>query len=392
MDSFSKIFKKSSDHNNWDKQIAFYTQSTEITADRKAKILEALNYLRVHLSNGFLKNTKNKHPLRFSIANKATHSMDWLIWLHETLKTYEQDEKNFKIIIDNLKSVEDAVKEGIPFLEVASALNKSGFKVSFEPTITGFSKKPDLKLINIENEEVIYIEVTTKLKSDSRDIVTANYLGLNRFMEGKGVYYSGKIHESIEEEEIEDVLTQINELIVLCKKGTKLKSLTLEKTKNKFELAIVNPSEMAELNEWMANKNLDNREIESANINFIDDVEKINKSKIHEEAKQIPKGELGFIYFKVDPLVLLTSNLQNILSIVKRKLLHYEHIVGVVLWASVGDAECVPFGFKFGSSFYNEFPIFEINKRMNLFILNEKSTKSISVSSMHKIFESLERY
>ena len=393
-DPFYQIFKKPSDHNNWDKQIEFYTKSTEITDDRRIRILEALDYLRIHLSNGFLKNTKNKHPLRFSIANKATHSIDWLIWVYETLKSYEHDKENFKIILNKLKSFGKAVDEGIPFLEVASALQKNGFEVEFEPNIDGYDKKPDLKLTNTKNEEVIYIEVSRVKESDRRDNIMHSYTELNTIMMmavgGKKIAYAGGIRKLIKQKDIARLSNQIRDFVAQFEAENKFNVLTLEETKQQLELAIADNSDNIKLQEWISQKELRLDNIQNPAINFAEDVDRIINNKIKKEAKQIPTDHVGFIYLKVHPLVIKTGLPWDVAQKVKRKLTKFDHIVGVMLWSNALETVKDPVTINLADFLYSEFSVSELGRRTMLLILNKNYTKKISADSLKKILKSME--
>ncbi len=388
-DPFYQIFKKPSDHNNWDKQVEFYSKSPEITDDRRAKILEALNYLKKHLPNGFLKSTKTNHPVKYGIANKAIHSIDWLIWLSESLSALEHDQENFDILLSKLVPVEDSIREGVPFLEIANPLQKNGFKVEFEPEVQGFKCDPDIRLTNLKNQEIIYVEVSTTNESKEGKFVMSNYLYLNSIMEGRSVYFSGKIYENLSIKELVKLETQIDTLIKNCVDYDRLEVLTLSETGGKLELAIACKVDSTELKDWIKSKNLRLNEVQSKDISFREDIRRINNYKIHKKAKQIPPDNLGFIYLKVNPLIFLTLNLKESIFELNRRLVNYENIVGLVLWSDVG-GKCEPFGLKLGANFYHEFPIFEINKRMTLFVFNEACKLRISVNSLHKILASME--
>lgn len=389
-DLFFQIFKKTSDHNNWDKQIEYYSKSTDISNDRRTSILEALNYLREHLFNGFLKSTKNKHPVKIAISNKATHSIDWLIWLYKSLKSYEHDQENFNIIKQKLNRVDKAIDEGIPFLEVASALQKSGFKVEFEPAIAGYNKKPDLKIINTENNEVIYIEVSVVKESMKRNRIVSNYMNLNWIMEGRGIHYTGRIYEILSDEDLLKIKAQINDLISKCVDDNQLRFLTLEQTENKVEVAITNQRDVEKLKDWTVGKGLRMNEIQSIDINFGEDIDRIINNKIKKEAKQIPTEHVGFIYLRVHPLVLKMDLPWNIAQEIKKKLLEFDHIVGILLWSDVLETNGDSVAINFGNFFYSQFSMSELRTRLMLMVLNENFTNKISKKSMNKIFKSME--
>jgi hypothetical protein len=321
-DLFFDIFKNKLDHLSWDKQIEYYSRSNKMLDYRKKNIIKALSYFKVIFSNGFLKSAKDIHPIKSAINNKTNHSTDWLIWLYESLISFERDMVNFNILIEKLGKYQKATQEGVPFIEVVTGLKKSGFKVDFEPKIAGFNKKPDLRITNNKNEEVIYIEVSTVNESDFRNKVMSNYLGLNSYMENKGICYTGRINESISEEDFLKIGPQIDDLIAKCQKEDGLKLLNLIETGNKLELAISKISDVDKLKEWAAGKSLRLYQIQSMDISFSEDLKRITNNKISREAKQVPQNEMGLIYLKVHPMFFMTTNLEETFLKLKEDLMN----------------------------------------------------------------------
>lgn len=392
-DLFFKVFRSPKDHDNWDKQIEYYFKSTDLSVEEKGDVVAALEYYKKHFSNGFLKNTKFAHPIKHHIANKAKHSTEWLIWLYKTMLSFENNERNFDVIKRKVNKLKEATIEGIPFLEIGSPLEKNGFNVEFEPQmiIEGFNGNPDMRITNVDNSEVLYIEVSTLFENKEMERMSSDYLKLNSFMEGRRIRFAGRIHEPMSNADLRILEFKIKQLVRKCLESNKLKSLTLEETENKLELAISKDDKIDALQEWANKRALRINEIQSQSITMESDIDKIINSKIL-KSKQIPLESFGFIYLKVMPLFFLTLNPKKIIAKLEKQILQYENIFGLVLWTDIGGKVDQPFGFKLGSNFICEFPIFGIMKRVNLFVLNKNCTHKISANSLHKIFLSLETH
>ncbi len=192
------------DRYDWDKYIDFFQRTDEIEETQKIKLIDSFKILKEELGNGFLKHSIGKnHIIKNHVFMSSEESYSWLIWLAETLSYFRKRDCNYNELTKKLQKADDCITEGIPFLEIADAYRTAGFEVVFEPMKNSNKRNPDLKIINPQNYETFFIEIT-KL-NDSKDRFDKGNIYQTVFYEFISVPiipFAGKIIKKIEDNDL----------------------------------------------------------------------------------------------------------------------------------------------------------------------------------------------
>src|SRR2546425_7153628 len=174
------IFDTLEDHTNWDKYDQQVDLIEELSDKEQAK--GSIRYLRVLLGEDFLRCALDVgNPiLPWFFLNSAPIARLSLIGFVDELKGLACA-PNFKGLVARLKNSEKAA-EALTALDTAYMFSCAGFAVSFDPAIkstgrigSGGSKFPDLKLLDVNNNEEIYIEVSRLRKGGHQELMRRIY-------------------------------------------------------------------------------------------------------------------------------------------------------------------------------------------------------------------------
>lgn len=177
-------------------------------------------------------------------------------------------EEGFKDLWKRIRSTEHISQavEGLSVLEVAYKFFRAGFKVIFEPsaTVTKRSrgkqsispKKPDLKLLNEETKEEVYVEVTALGISESHRLITNTYDRISALLfpllSHDYVIYA-RIHKALSEQSLRDIEARIKLLIETAR--AKNEGCILE-IPGVIELGIVPEKNTDCVHQWAATKGI----------------------------------------------------------------------------------------------------------------------------------------
>lgn len=376
---------------DWEYHINYFLNAEEINEIDKREIIEALNFLKKHFGNGFLKSQARKnHTILFYISNKARHSFLWLIWLKKNLNYFlEQESDSFKSLLKKLKNHKLVNNEGIPFVEISSKLLRAGFNVEIEPIVKDFIKNPDMVIINPRNKEKIYLEVSRLNESDERKMGSILHYNLSlKLLEFYDKAVWGIKIKSIpsSKEELEFIYTSILEIFKKITNSDDIVEINTEA----YELVISSKMNEKKVADILAKAGirLNNIDIDMS----YDDTKRVRNNKIRAKAKQLPKNRPGILYFPVDPMYQLTTSQIQVSRKLKMTMSEFPNLIGIVMYSTIGalNKETIAFGFE--NSFYSEISIFEINMRKLLFIGNDSFNFSLEKETFQKLVNSFEKY
>lgn len=94
-----KIFNSRKERNRWYNQMDYYLNKPDLDENVKVEVIEALLHLKSEFKKEFLKSSHLHHPLHSKIANKALHSIKWIIWLSQSLKAIKTRSINYQTLI-----------------------------------------------------------------------------------------------------------------------------------------------------------------------------------------------------------------------------------------------------------------------------------------------------
>jgi hypothetical protein len=394
---FFEVFKEKGDHDKWHKQIEYIEKSDDWSDEEKVEIKDAIIFLSSILSRGFLKNTHYYHPIKHAINNKARHSIKWIVWISQTLKKFKENHKNFEELLDKVKRLDRAKHEGIPFLELADELAKQGFLIDFEPEIPNFNKNPDIKIKNRTNEEELYLEVTYLRDNSKNKTISSNYMALQHYTMGKGVFITGKIFSIISKNEMIEVKQLIDAKIKECVETKKIITIDATEANNLLSIAMGTNYEL--LKSWIKSYNKSKGDeryyeinnIASMNIDLDKDINRIISKKIKNKAKQIPQNKLGMIYLSLNPIFFIGADLAELIIRVKEKLLVLPNIAFIVLWADmIGSLNDRAEKIEIGNDRLYYIRKFKLRERTKIVICNDETIGRISDDTKFKLYKSFE--
>lgn len=382
---YFKIFKDSSDHYCWDKHIEYYEKTNEIDDDEKRKLVYSIKYLKTLFSKDFLKNSKS-HYISSLLLNRTEFCRKEIIWMVQSLKSFENNPESYKLLKNKLIDPNVLTKEGIPFLEIGSFFINNGFEVFFEPEIVNFKKKPDILIIENKRKDKIYIEVSTLNQSETISIRRSNYYKISDILSRNNVRFSGKIYKEIDYKEIELIKSKIRKLVTTCRENNSIEYLRLDETNQSIELAIAPHSRLDDLKLWVYKKNYKIETLESLGLDYAKYTYRITSNKIKKEIQQIPKNETGLIILKIEPIYLLTVNINEAINKIKKKIENYPNLIGLFIISNIVDATD-DFETENNKDYYGSFSMFGVNKRLVLYVNNELYNNKINYKTKNKIIK-----
>jgi hypothetical protein len=350
-----KFFNSRQDHLKWDNYVK-QVDEIELSDNERQDIKQAINYLRSLLGEDFLEKAfTDYHPIYF---NYFVNSAPWvrlsLLRFVNTLKSFENS-PDFNNLVSRIKKA-DRFTETRSVLEFAYKFHRAGFILTFDQNVEVINKWgnknnkiPDIKLINPENNEEIYVEVT-QIGASQKQILTSKtydaiwYLlrnamysneGLSNNFQNQSFYLPfSRIHRSIDENEIIDVVNQINQVVEKVKNTGEFQELIIEGI---FELAIAPPHKHIQAEEWAKARNISDM-VKSPSIP-LDGIRR-TKGKIFKKMKQLPTDKPGIVAIHlVDNLTLWAYGPGNIMVEVEEEVEKHSHLMFAAILQTYIDGE-----------------------------------------------------
>jgi len=337
MDS-KNIFHTERDHYKWSKQKEYTCSQENIDEATRKKAVLALEFLEQEFGKHFLKTHSINHPVRQKISNTASWQIEELIEFTDTLQQLKLSDSNYAKLLKKLMGMKSAVEEGIPFVEVAKMCHKQGLDIFFiaEEKI-GSVKTPDIKVINKENGETFYIEISTLNDSDDRKNINKNYnFFYKEFNYGKPVlpfFGCQKTTIGVAKEEEEKEYAEISKIITDARRRVIENGQIIYYSDKRFCFLFA-PDDSENFNEICIQNGINAFNIESLAVDF-DDTSRIN-NKIG-KSKQIPSGINGLLYVYVSPLFFQTADLVASIERIEANMAKYTNLLGIVLCSKIVD-------------------------------------------------------
>ena len=196
------MLKKSEDYKNWSKLIQHCEVLEGLTDFEKEKAKRAFQFLMEELGENFLDDAfNNGHPICQYLMNLAPWTRKWITWFAEALKELKEQE-NYSSLLNRIKD-KDKFGEGLSVLETAYKFSKVGLKITVDPSvdISGREKVPDLKLIDRNTEEILFVEVSvlgeSRVAQDAFQTMQRITDSLWRFV--PFMHYCGRVYKALSE-------------------------------------------------------------------------------------------------------------------------------------------------------------------------------------------------
>lgn len=327
------IFNSERDHYKWNKQKEYTCSQENIDEATRKKAVLALEFLEKEFGKHFLKTHSINHPVRQKISNTAPWQIEELIEFTDTLQRLKISDSNYAKLLNKLLGMKSAVEEGIPFVEVAQMCHKQGLDIFFvEEEKTNLAKTPDIKVIDKENGETFYIEISTLNSSDDRKKISRDYnFFYQEFNYAKPVlpFFGWQKIKIGEEKEY----AEINKIISDARQRTSENGQIIYYSDRRFCFLFA-PDGLENFNEICIQNGINAFNIESLNVDF-DDTSRIN-NKIG-KAKQIPHGKNGLLYVYVSPLFFHVADLAVSIKRIEANMAKYANLLGIVLRSKIVD-------------------------------------------------------
>lgn len=327
------IFNTERDHYKWSKQKEYTCSQENIDEATRKKVIVALDFLEQEFGKHFLKTHSINHPVRQKISNIAPWQIEELIEFTDTLQQLKLSDSNYAKLLNKLLGMKSAVEEGIPFVEVAQMCHKQGLDIFFvEEEKTNLAKTPDIKVIDKENGETFYIEISTLNSSDDRKKINRDYnFFYQEFNYAKPVlpFFGWQKIKIGEEKEY----AEINKIISDARQRTSENGQIIYYSDRRFCFLFA-PDGSENFNEICIQNGINAFNIESLNVDF-DDTSRIN-NKIG-KAKQIPDGNNGLLYVYVSPLFFHVADLAVSIKRIEANMAKYSNLLGIVLCSKIVD-------------------------------------------------------
>ncbi len=176
------VFKTNEDYDRWEPYIDQCDLIEGLSHTDRQRAKKAMQTLQRFLGVQFLKRAnRERHPLIYLLLQPTNHRRLKIIALAEALEAL-QGAKNFNRLLgeiraypksgatgpDRRQQIDDQFQSGYSVLQSAHHFLKSGFEVEFVDQ-KGSHKKPDIKLIDPDTADELFVEVSALTMSSRVD-------------------------------------------------------------------------------------------------------------------------------------------------------------------------------------------------------------------------------
>lgn len=331
-DNFFKVFNQATDHNKWSKHIEYASLMEGIEA--KDELITALEFLEAELGKGFLKNSNDDHPIRQKISNKSDWQAQELIQFAATLHTLKGTKSNYPKVLKKLLALEKSKMEGVPFLEIAESYLKENFTVSF-PDEPNTGKSPDIEISNPNNNDTFFIEVSVIKESEDRKMKSKNYHFLTNQFQFIPPFciYTGKQKTPFAREDY----PEIQKIIADLKEKVEEQQTFVSYSDERFEITLAPNDKVEEMEKFCELNGTRRNDVTSLPLDFDETDRIINNNKIKDKASQIPQHGNGLIYFPINPLFFMTTDIGNAVIRLKEYIAKFPNLLGIVFYSKILD-------------------------------------------------------
>ena len=308
-----EIFRTNEDRVKWDKHIEHVDVIDEFTVEQKDRVKEALSYLRRPevLGEGFLAHAyRTAHPLFYYFNNTVPWTRKWLIRFAGAMKDLQSAGGFATCMKEQIKDA-DKFTERESVLDIAYKFFNAGFEVSFDPAVTvskphGFTKRllpsqalPDLKIVNKETGEEMFIEVSALGESDSSKQVERTYKTVFDVLVAYGLWQQylfprARVRRILEDDELKLLVGKLMELLTEVKSSGEVRYLINEE----IEVCVA-PAHLKDIpDQWATERGITGAPVESPVIPPNDPFR--IKRIIRKEEKQLPERKPGIVVITTD--------------------------------------------------------------------------------------------
>ena len=384
-----KMLEKPEDYKNWSILIQHCEVLEGLTDFEKEKAKRAFQFLMEELGENFLDDAfNNRHPICQYLINLAPWTRKWIIWFAEALKELKEQE-NYSSLLNRIKD-KNKFGEGLSVLETAYKFSKAGFKITIDPSadISGREKVPDLKLIDRNTKENLFVEVS--VLGESR-IAQDAFQTMQRITDSLWrsvpfVHYCGRVYKTLSQPHLESIVKKVKETVEKAKKGNSFQELVIEDV---IEIGIAPENDKQLLEKWAAERGFKVGEFSGPPFN-VDEILR-TKRAIEKEQKQLPHTHPNILIIRNNNLFFHIRDIRKVISEIEEEIYEYPHLlIGVIAGKHMGREENVVF--------MKDQHVFVKKSRSDLLVeqyiilLNQFCEHRISPGTITKIYNAFKNY
>lgn len=335
-----KIFEKHEDYEDWKKLIQHCQILEGLTDFEKERAKRAFQWLREEFGETFLADAfESHHPIYEYIVNLVPWTRKWMTWFAEALKELKGQE-NYSSLLGRIKD-RDKFGEGISVLGVAYKFSKAGFNISIDPSVdvSGHKKIPDLKLIDRDTKEELFVEVCVlgKSKIERNAFQTMEKVTGALWRSIPFLHYCGRINKTLSKRHLDHIVKKIEKTVEKVKREGIFQELIVDDV---VEIGIAPERDKQFLEKWSAERELKVGEFCGPPF----DVNHLlrTKLKIENEQKQLPHDRPTILFIRNNDLFFHLRDIRKVISELEEVVYEYPHLLAVVVAGSeIGHAENV---------------------------------------------------
>jgi hypothetical protein len=389
----SAIFKNYEDYVSWDKYIEQADLIEGLTDEERQSLKRGIKDLRTFMGEQFLQRAATEgNPVFFWYLRQAVpHAKRSLIRLANDLVSFEVAHK-FRSVVGRLKDGSKA-SEALTVLSAAAKFRDVGFHVSFDPYHKDTGRVPDLLLVDPDNAEEIYVEVSRLLKGgeqehNSRVFFTIHNHVWDAIWRSPGVDDITKprvqpyveILGSISLKALPLVLQEIRETIYSTATDNEYRERSIA---NVVEMAVSPANDHSRAKKWAADRGITNGLVQSPPINLENELKRA-KDKVYDELEQLPPDKPGIIAIPTQTMLFLAFDPYDIITEVAEEAKHHSNLLCVALFHAIIDGPQEPSIATLGDHAFIT-TMNELSTERTAFIMNENFGLSIPATTLEKV-------
>ena len=366
-------------------------EKLDLSALDKTNAKVALKFLSKELGNDFLRNGfASQHPILGNyIFNQAPWTRKWLTWFANSLKEIK-DQDNYQNLLKRLKD-SDKYKEALSVFKIAVKLSLSGFSISIDPKISKSerTKIPDLKIINNENGEELFVEVSIQGRSiiAKEASMTSEKINDLFWKYLPQLMYSGIVHKTLSETHLHSVLIKINRTIDKVLSENAFHELIIDGV---LEIGIAPINEKESLENWSANRGLQIGEFKGPPY-YINEIQRL-RGKIDSEQRQLPLEFPNIVVIYNNNLFLMNNNIIQIINELEEDVYRFPHLLFAVISSEYILAKRENLVRMKDQHVYLVKPTEYLHTEEDIILFNQFCKHKISPSTVTKIYSSFRNF
>lgn len=329
--AIEELLKAFEDFLDWNKLMQSCDKLDGLSDLEREQAKKAFKFLSKEFGDQFLTEKMVKgHPFLSYITNNVPWTRKRIIWFAQALKA-QKNNQGYESLLQRLKD-ENKYLEGESVLEVADRLSKVGFEIAFDQKLKENERKPDIRILNRETNEEMFVEVSIQNQSSYQKEALENQQAIMfpLWQSKPYVYSCGRIHKVLSERHLQEVTERIQKLVKDAQSEEGFQELIIEGT---LELAIAPEKEKTILEKWAKSKNLNVGQFEGPVI----DVNELQRThqKIAREAQQLPRNSPHLLVIKSNGLFNYgEADIKAVISELEESVYRFPHVLLVVLSAN----------------------------------------------------------